>query len=312
MKLAIIEQWLLTGFADDTLEALMLPSIGKDLKVMEKANGETYLHALIDGLSSDTHLSRICSLLERAIADSNLANYNCPILWLLPELELVETGTTKRWFEYLQTHYAQLFKTKPIVFPYGRAALPIAMHSLEQIFQSQQCQQLCLVAIDTLYPFKCNDESSVEFLSSEVIPSEGVAIVLLEESRNGISLEFSSQEAGIQSDLTSRIESLFLKQKDHDNSLLQAIYLPGNGDERLVTAWLNAYEQLAGQVSIDTQLVQTGYATAELGAVTGLYNFMHLYDGFLHNHYHGHVLQLEVSDRVYSSVARYTWSAKES
>ena len=36
----------LTGFADDTLEALMLPSIGKDLKVMEKANGETCYFAI--------------------------------------------------------------------------------------------------------------------------------------------------------------------------------------------------------------------------------------------------------------------------
>ena len=83
--------------------------------------------------------------------------------------------------------------------------------------------------------------------------------------------------------------------------------MPDNGNGHLQSFWLNCYQTLADSLTNDVIIRQTALFTGELGAVTGLYNFIHIYYAYQNKEIKDQVLHFEMADDLYQSISLYSW-----
>jgi len=310
-RFIISEQLLFTGLAQDTVSALNLPLFPGEVSVNKCDEGHS-ISAFIPELSQESLFERIVSLIKLAMQDSSLTNCDTPILWLLPELQWHQDDLFTQWTDKFKSLFPNLVDRTVKFFPYGRAALPMALNYLTQLPKQSQLNKVCILAVDS--HFFRNDGvtvySNFSYEEQTWIPSEGLAYIILEQQTFGLEIIHSNHDSAASYEKLGSIENLFSQQSDFSEQL-SYLYLPGNGDQKLVTPWALAYQTLDKVITIGSQIIQTGYHTAELGCVTGLYNLMHIYDNYNEEVYQGDILQLEISDNIYSSVALYRWMSKE-
>lgn len=306
-------------------------------------------------------LSRIEQLITNLLAKTPLAltlSAQMPVFWLLPVLpeedlhfsaESISVESTgaekpaaekitqglKTWLTRLKHAFPALFQhPQTQLFPFGRAALPMALASVATLFEEQQVvadadtsadpQQttqlpgVCIIAVDTLFEqIACLAEEKrlvTETTETGFVPGEGAIFTCITPSNTGLAVNFLQQETTSLRQRSQGVESLFLKvaqllSSAQDN--ISTLYLPGNGEADLQQPWLDAYLRLATCLDRQSQIKQTALFTGELGCVTGLYNFLHLYNGFENQALDGNVLQLELADSLYQSIALYSWTGKE-
>ena len=303
----IKSQLLLTGLAQDTVAALNLPLVSGEVTVNETQGTQT---AFIPQLSKKNKFERISSLLNLAIHQSDLTQCDTPILWLLPQFNLQQEAQYKLWLDNFKNRFPKLYQRTIKFLPYGRASMPMALKYLADC--DNKYESVCILAVDSLY---FSDDGETVFhppTSSDNawVPSEGVGYLVLERQEHGLEIRHSNYDSAISQEKLKSIENLFSQQSDFSQRL-SYLYLPGNGNKNLITPWVLAYQTLERVITLASQIIQTGFSTAELGCVTGLYNFMHIYDNYQQDVYQGDTLQLEISDNIYSSVALYRWMSKE-
>ncbi|WDE13898.1 hypothetical protein [Thalassomonas haliotis] len=290
-------------------------------------------------------LSQLLAKVARENRDNDVSPYSqMPVFWLLPELlhqPLPGQDNPGGEKQYLQVWAARLKKAFPALFnhelsqffPFGRAALPMALTSVVKLLSANdieikekkgvkdQVPGVCLIAVDSLYHDLDILARGKLLITAEsdsgIVPSEGAIFTCIkpanQQEKQGISIDLLAQESTSINQRSSGIESLFLKVSQDlagQEEKITHLYLPGNGDETLSHPWSDAYFRLAPCLEGRARIFQSALFTGELGCVTGLYNLLHLYNGFEQQELLGKVVQLEQSQSLYQAIALYSWQGE--
>lgn len=316
MNIVLDEVKLNLGIEANSLAAMNLPYVATQPSVVDGA----YVAAFFTGskagqspIESAKHISGLIAPLLQLSDEHAEFHRDMPVFWLLPEAKTEEPELLTGWVSQLQQDHPQLFAHgQSQIFPYGRAALPIALASLESL-QQQGIHRVALIAVDTaidaIPALMAADLLITEDSFQGVQPSEGAALALLSLQNTGLSIEFTQQSLATLSQRRQAVDSLFNDAARHLNRRAVArLYAPGNGEPKLLQDWMEGYIHLANNIDHQSELVQTAYYTGELGAVTGLYNFIHIYHSYQQGRTAGTVVQLELSESLHHGLAIYSWT----
>lgn len=316
---------VLLGISSETESALDIDQQTPEVPFISFDN-ELKVSAAFCPLTSDNKLERILGLLElllnQKIADNEIDFNKTPIFWLLPELTISDNQTLIEWAMALKNTFPVLFNhSKTQFFPFGSSAFAMSVNTVGTLLkENNDVSEVCIIAVDTLFhelSSLLNSGSLFSFESGEgMIPSEGIAMTCMSYADEGIDIIASNNTSATNHQQTQAVETLFSSISNHpslksEKSMISHLYLPGNGLEKTTSPWLNAYARLAGVVGQDTQIKQLGLLTGELGCVTGLYNFLHIYFAYQHQNISGNTLQLDISERLYQAVSLYSWTSKD-
>ncbi|WP_028773309.1 hypothetical protein [Shewanella waksmanii] len=317
MNIVLDEVKLNLGIEANSLAAVNLPYVETQPCVVD----EGYVTAFFaDSEPSQTvessakHISSLVGPLLQQLSQQH-ADFHCdvPVFWLLPESSNERPELIENWLNQLQQDYPQLFAHgQSQIFPYGRAALPIALASLSAL-QQQGLNRVALIAVDTAIN-DIAELSAANLLitadsSQGVQPSEGAVLALISLQNSGLSVEFTQQALATLSQRRQAVGSLFNDAASFLNRRSVAkLYAPGNGEPKLLQDWLDGYIHLANNIDRQSEVVQTGYYTGELGGVTGLYNLIHIYHSYQQGRTAGTVVQLELSESLHHGLAIYSWT----
>ncbi|WP_028865911.1 hypothetical protein [Psychromonas aquimarina] len=325
MRMQLTHTEMLLGIEADIDSALALDLIPGDCPLTTLCSGEQIPAAFCELGKGENKLERIISLLEalveKLLAEGNIDFKTTPVFWLLPELTVQGAQPLIHWASVIKERFPGLFiHPKSQFFPFGRSAFMMSVDPMEALFEQQTVNQVCVIAVDSLF----HDIENLAFdnccLTAEsgngLIPSEGVIVTCISPAQSGIKVLFNETESATEIQRTQAVESLFYKMTTvlNDNPSernIDTFYAPGNGLENTISPWLNAYIRLASYVDKRTQLKQTAMFTGELGCVGGLYNFLHIYHAYQNQSLSGVTLQLEISDVLYQAVNLYSWSGKD-
>ncbi|WP_435237803.1 hypothetical protein ACR30L_09670 [Psychromonas sp. PT13] len=324
MNLTLKEFDLNLGLNADNDALLAVDLIPIDIPVFTSQRGKKVLAAFSD-ITSAHKLERIIALLRPVIEkqyNANTIDFTAtPVFWLLPELAIEDNKHLIEWANALKNNFPWLFShPKSQFFPYGRSAFSMAIPPLTALLDSAQINQVCIIAVDTLF-HEIDDLLSQGICldtktGNGLIPSEGAIMACFQSEMHGLQVLFSQSERAIEQQQTQAIAQLFnqasrfLNKPYTDGKILQ-FYAPGNGEDKSLNTWLRAYNQLADNVDNQTQIKLLPQLTGELGCVTGLYHLLHIYHGYSNGIIKGNTLQLDVSNRLYQAVNVYSWLAKE-
>ncbi|WP_077342373.1 hypothetical protein [Pseudocolwellia agarivorans] len=279
-------------------------------------------------------IDRCVHLIEQVLAKlppsekNNLSD--SPVFLLLPAFEKnIHDELSEdfdRFVHALSKAFPQLFShALSQCFPFGRAAFSIALKSAVSLLSSNTTSNIVLLAVDSLYDKMPELAESKKLISTEqtgcIIPSEGAVICNVLPSTFGLSIDTCLQNIVPEKQVKQGISSLFSQasaylttqaddknvSKKNSQVTISSLYLPGNGSEEQ-QSWLEAYFYLADNISTNTQIYQNTLYTGELGSVTGLYNFLHIYNGYQSEWLAGITGQLEVSDALYQGFTLYSWT----
>ncbi|XQW83469.1 hypothetical protein ACOYR1_09905 [Thalassotalea piscium] len=307
----------------------------------------SYFCSLPEQFSNTNKVSRCIYLIKQLLLqvehEGGEEPVDTPIFLLLPEFiepfthepevndEEIHNHQTLAYFaRELKTALPFLFShPQSQIFPFGRASFPIALAAAKTLFeeikkddklQQEANQTVTFISVDTLWydiPKIIADNALVSSESDQgIIPSEGAILCQIQPANEGINIEFIQNSVAPSKQLNSTIELLFnesvthLQNKKDEQTkagMFTHLYLPGNGNEKLHNSWLDAYFQLSQCIDERTSICQTGLFTGELGCLTGLYNFLHIINGYKLEYLQGNVLQLEVSDTLHQGVVLYSW-----
>ncbi|WDE01197.1 hypothetical protein [Thalassomonas actiniarum] len=346
---------VLLGGESDLDKALLLDKLPAKTSYSKLEDGQQVLSAfcpLPDEapiLSAGNKLERIEGLLTQLLAkiskenqDSGTSPYSqMPVFWLLPELSHQPLPNQENpdeenqhllvWAERLKKTFPSLFNHElSQFFPFGRAALPMALTSVTELLNGHGAEGggksgtkakvpgVCFIAVDSLYHDLNVLAREKQLITAEcdsgIVPSEGAIFTCIkpanQQQQQGIAIDLLAQESTSIHQRSLGVESLFLKvsqQLTGQEEKVTHLYLPGNGDETLSQPWLNAYLRLAPCLEARAKIIQSALFTGELGCVTGLYNLLHLYNGFEQQELVGKVVQLEQSQSLYQGLALYSW-----
>jgi len=322
MSLALSHTRLQLGLTDDIDSALNVDLIPISMPVINTSDG-TQIQAAFCEIDSDKHLQRIIALLkplvEQQLKENSIDFSVTPVYWLLPELAIEDKQPLIDWANILKEHFPMLFShPKTQLFPFGSSAIVMALKTAEQTL-SKAIPEICLIAVDSLYHqldiLLFNKRCLTAQKNEGLIPSEGAIMTCVSVAEDGINVLASHSERSTVHQVTQSIESLFFTMtkhlQQHQDRFIRTVYTPSNGLPENTLPWIEAYRNLAGHVNQQTQLKQLPLLTGELGCVTGLYHFLHIYHAYQKQFISGNTLQLEMSARLYQAVNVYSWTGKE-
>lgn len=349
MKLTLHNSHVLIGAKSSTEQALNLPLVPPEESSFT-INDKQYVNYFCAALNSsstisnknqnsvnDNKVTRSIDLIKQlSLQVEQLGQKlpeDIPVFWLLPEFTepfdksidetnkaLKNENTLAYFAQKLQQALPLLFNhAQSQLFPFGRAAFPVALSAAKTLFESENAKTILFIAVDTLYYDVANlmANNTLVSASSEqgIIPSEGAIITQISPAETGLSINFIQNSVAPSKQQNLAVTQLFTdsvnflvenNEQQTASNKLSHLYLPGNGDETLQNSWLDAYYQLAGYVDDKTSICQSALFTGELGCVTGLYNFLHILNGYKTKIIQGNVLQLEVSNSLHQGVILYS------
>ena len=324
MSLALHHTQLSLGITTDINSALTVDLIPVAMPIISTSMG-TEIKAAFCDIDSEQHFARIIALLkpmiEQQLADNVIDLSITPIYWLLPELAIEDNQSLIEWANLLKQHFPTHFvHAKTQFFPYGSSAIVMALKAAEYLLVNEEAEQVCFIAVDSLYhqldELLVNDACLTLQNEDGLIPSEGAIVTCVSLASEGINLLMGHSERATSHQVIQSVESLFhaavqrLKEQKQD-TVISSVYAPSNGLTKNTMPWVEAYRRLAGHVNRDTRLKQLPLLTGELGCVTGLYHFLHIYHAYQHRYITGNTLQLEMSARLYQAVNLYSWTGKD-
>lgn len=297
------------GDNTDTERLINLP-FSEPLEFSYQQNSQNVVAVMAANLSTERKVDRLVDLLFKLnLQDDTVwkTYQGKPVFWLLPNLSANEL---QHWVSVLHQHLPHCFE-HPLtrIFPNGSASLMFAFKALEAMpFDSQS---VVLISVDSLF-FDLAELSATENLITEEQgsgsrPAEAAMVTNLRVNTTGLSIDLLSQNNCSLVQQTQTIQSLFQQaNKACEPELFNQLYLPG-ANQTVTDNWLNAYEQLAGRIDSDSDISQTTNFTGDIGCVSGLYNFVHLFNRYEQQTVTGKSLQLEVSQTLHLGLATYSW-----
>lgn len=322
---------MLLGIEPEIEKALLLHLIPGKTGLHTFANDTSVLASFCENpdinLSKDK-LARMVALfasVQDKIQNNTLLDFKTmPIFWLLPELAYPDKKALIAWAERFQQEFPTFFQHKlSQYFPFGRSATAIALKSVEKLLQNASVPAVCLLSVDTLFNDLLNLSKQKQLIDEEsdvgLVPSEGVIFTCVSETKSGeagLNIELVDNESTITQQRSLGIESMFAKvasylQTQTPVQFINTFYAPGNGQQNLVKPWADAYSYLSNCVDKSTQVIQPALFTGELGCCTGLYNLIHLYNGYKTEELQGITLQLDISHVLYQASTLFSWKVKD-
>jgi len=317
------------GLTDDLNSALNVDLIPVAIPVIS-TRLEQPIQAAFCPVNSQNKLQRILALLK-PLVESMLENpqidfVNTPTYWLLPELAIDDKSQLIEWASLFKANFSALFvHDKTQFFPFGSSAIVMAIKAAEDLLttsalESGTVNKVCLIAVDSLYhdldTLLVNNACLTSQQNEGLIPSEGAAVTFINSAEQGLNIVSSESARATSHQVSKSVESLFhsiarqLKGFPQDKKISQ-FYTPSNGLSQSTIPWMEAYQQLSGHVSPDTRLKQLPLLTGDLGCLTGLFHFLHIYHAYQDQVISGNTLQLEMSARLYQAVNLYSWAEKD-
>lgn len=340
---------LFIGANSDNEQALNLSLLSNESFFYKLDNEQQVLASFcqLEENEQNTHkIERCINLIKQVLAklteEEQKSLYDSPVFLLLPAFEKNEHNESSkdfdRFIQAINKEFPQLFKhTLSQCFPFGRAAFSIALKSAVSLLSTNETPNIVLLAVDSLYDKVDELAQDKKLISTNtmgcVVPSEGAIICNILPNTYGLCIDTCLQSIVPQKQFKQGISDLFSqgsaylatqvtnkntantenndKEEIANNTKLNinALYLPGNGSEDQ-QSWLESYFYLADNISTDTKIYQNALYTGELGCVTGLYNFLHIYNGYQSEWLTGISGQLEVSDTLYQGFSLYSWTGK--
>jgi hypothetical protein len=336
MKLSIQSSHVLIGAKATTEQAINLPLVAPDESFFTVNDRQyvSYFCALPESAANDDKASRCIHLLKQLMVqvaqDGVSFPLDTPVFWLLPEMPEMHESAVDNTDDFasfakkLQGALPSLF-THPQsqLFPFGRASFSIGLTAAKTLFEQHDVETITFISVDSLWPdiAKLIADDALVSATSEggIVPAEGAIFSQITRADEGLSVVLVQNLVAPSKQRTAIVKQLFdesvacLAEEQEQQGAQQAppvilshLYLPGNGDAGLQEAWLAAYYQLSGYVDDKITLCQSALFTGELGCVTGLYNFLHIVNGYKNEYLQGKVLQLEVSDSLHQGVVLYS------
>ncbi len=321
---------ILIGVGRTTEQAINLPHVDAEQATFTLDN-DTYVSGLCGAIKSSPNedkatrcIALIKQLLLQRQDSGDDSAFEAPIFWLLPEFDEQHGEASKHFVHFakqLQQALPGLFThAQSQFFPFGRAAFPVALAAAIKLLEQSDINTVSFIGVDSLLPQLAElvADNALVTASSEqgVVPAEGAIFSQITCAAVGVSVDFIHSLVAPSKHRTLTVKALFKSGCEHlttryeqqaTQGVFSHLYLPGNGREDLQQSWLDAYFQLSGCIGADTCICQSAFFTGELGSVTGLYNFLHIVNGYEHKNLQGNVLQLEVSDTLHQGISVYSW-----
>ena len=324
MSFVLSHSALSLGITDDIDSALAIDLLPISLPIYTTESG-LQIPAAFTELQSDNKLDRIIKLLkpviEKTLAEGKIDFNTTPLFWLLPELAIEDNQPLIDWAGQLKMHFPELFgHAKTQFFPFGSSAITMALSSMQTVIASSDVAQVCFIAVDSyfhkLHTLLEDNACITPETGRGMIPSEGVALTCMSASAQGIDIEHAKSDRATEWQLNESVDALLYEmsnnlKKKQGNALINQFYTPSNGLDSTSTAWIEAYGRLSGHVAQSTQVKQMALLTGDVGCVSGLYHFMHIFHAYQHDYITGNTLQLTISDRLYQAVNLYSWTGKD-
>lgn len=321
MKIRLSHSEVIIGAEDDINKSLLLDLLPLSHSAHTLASGEVITANFCALAKSDDRTSRMILLLQRMLDklqnNKQIDFVNTPIFWLLPNIDLDDKSKLSAVAKQFKVNFPFLFQhSLSQSFAYGRCAISHALSKAKQLFSEKNISAVYLLSVDSLFHEVENLQLRRELLNPDtgdgMIPSEGVIFSVLENDNEGLNIDFVAHDAAVKEQMTTCTESLLLKSSQYlqgtmKNANLNKIYLPGNGQPALIDNWLAAYHRLASIVCPQTKTQQMGLFTGELGCNSGLYNLLHIYQGYQQQTIQGYTLQLEIAEQLHQGVILYSW-----
>jgi len=348
MIVALENIQLFIGANNDNEQALNLASLSNESLFYQLDDGEQVLASfcqLEESKKNNNKIERCTNLIKQLLAKLSVEEQNnlsdSAVFLLLPAFDKNEYDESSadfdRFIHALNKAFPQLFShALSQCFPFGSAAFTIALKSAVSLLSSNTTSNIVLLAVDSLYDKMEKLAKDDKLISTKqmgcIVPSEGAVLCRIMPSITGLSIDTCLQSIVPEKQIKQGISNLFSqgsaylatqivntnektvddnKEGTDKNSKpnITSLYLPGNGSEEQ-QLWLEAYFYLSDNITSDTKVYQNTLYTGELGSVTGLYNFLHIYNGYQNEWLTGISGQLEVSDALYQGFTLYSWTGK--
>ena len=324
MSFTLSHSVLKLGITPDSDSALAIDLLPISLPIYTTESG-LQIPAAFAELQSDNKIDRIIKLLkpviDKTLAEGKIDFNTTPIFWLLPELAIEDNQQLIEWASQLKAHFPALFgHAKTQFFPFGSSAITMALSSMQTVIASSDVTQVCFIAVDSYFhklDTLLEDNACITPETGRgMIPSEAVALTCISQSSQGLNIEYAKSDRATVWQLNKSVDALFYDIANYlkssmNNGVINQFYTPSNGLDNTSDAWIDAYGRLSGHMSRTTQLKQIGLLSGEVGCVSGLYHFMHLYHAYQHGYITGNTLQLTISERLYQAVNLYSWTGKD-
>ncbi len=349
MIVALENIQLFIGATSDNEQALNLSLLTNESVFYQLDDGQQVLASFCQlEENNNNKIDRCINLIKQVVTKLSEEEQNglhdSAVFLLLPAFEKNKHNESSEEFDSfiqsLNKALPQLFShTLSQCFPFGRAAFSIALKSAQNLLSTNKTSNIVFLAVDSLYD-KINELAKNNALISTntttntmgcIVPSEGAIMCNILPSTTGLSIDHCLQGVVPEKQFVQGVSHLFSQASNYlatqvgnteknkeetneetnkNNSVnITSLYLPGNGSEEQ-QSWLKSYVYLADNISSNTKIYQNTLYTGELGCVIGLYNFLHIFNGYQNEWLTGISGQLEVSDTLYQGFTLYSWTGK--
>jgi hypothetical protein len=326
VRVALENTQLFIGTTSDNDQAINLSLLPTETKFYQLCDGTKAVAAFCQIEHTTDKTQRCIQLITQVLAKLPQAALDTlaesPVYLLLPiftkQHHDEHSDELNNFALALSQAFPQLFK-HPLsqCFPFGRAAFPIALKSMSSLFSAEKVPSIIVLAVDSLYDqmnvLASNNKLITVNNEGCIVPSEGAIFCKIQPSLKGLNVDFTQQAIVPAKQSKQGIETLFAQvsaklQQDNveKKEKISSLYMPSKSEAELL--WTEAYFHLADSVTKDTKILQNSLFTGELGSVTGLYNFLHIYNGYQNQGLTGIAGQLEVSETLYQGFSLYSWT----
>ena len=257
---------------------------------------------------------RLTALLSHALQTQSIEWHAAPVVVLLPQLGSIDQSQHPLLFgSVCEAIPALSSHPSCYLYPYGRGAMLLAWKRIDALLADQPYVWVLAVDCD---PRLCEplspllDADSADHVSS-ITATDSVMLVKVSAASEGLQREWFSYEALTKDKAThtahAAVGALFSRYQHACGLPIHQFYAPYLGGENCNEEWAMAYHHLDRAVGRYTRFVMNGAVVGELGACSGLYNLLHLYERYRRGEYRHPTLQLESSEVLYRGAALYSW-----
>ncbi|MGF1725748.1 hypothetical protein [Photobacterium nomapromontoriensis] len=313
MAFNIEHHCLWIGHANDYEQSLGLNNNQMIVPTIVQVNEQQVLALPITTLNADDYFSRLTTVLKTVVNTLDIDWLSAPILVLLPQLGTVDQAQHQALYPHVcQAIPALASHPHCYLYPYGRSAMILAWKQIERLLNQKKHSEVWVLALDSdprlSPPLSGAATRTPQEAGPGMVAAESVIVVKVSATSTGLIRPWLSYEALTREKARSvAVMALFQRYQHACGLPVHQFYAPYDGDQGGADEWAGAYHQLHGCVGKFTQIVMNGSVMGELGACSGLYNLLHLYERYQRGEYRHPTLQLEISEKLYRGAALYAW-----
>ncbi|GHA55036.1 hypothetical protein ACFFLZ_12470 [Photobacterium aphoticum] len=264
-------------------------------------------------VASLTPQQRLTAVLSHALKDNDVDWHSAPVVILLPQFGVIDQSLLPDLYHHICEAIPSLSSHPScFLYPYGRCAMLLAWQRIEALLEAHSHVWILAVGCDERL---CQPLMPVEVVEpspeSGIIATDCVILAKASAASEGLQREWFSYEALTRDkanyDAHAAVSALFSRYQHACSLPISQFYAPYTDEEGCRDEWILAYQYLDRAVDKYTRFIMNGARVGELGACSGLYNVLHLYERYRRGDFRYHSFQLESSELLYRGAALYSW-----